>query len=678
MKKMQCEVCGSTEIKKIDDLIFECQSCGVQYSKEEVKKLLVEITGEVKIDHSQDAENMVKRAKQFEDRGDQEKAQEYYEKALDYDPDNEEATKATSQQQQYMSNIVILEPDIDSEKAEENLFHYLYNRSKLVPDFFTDVEIIEKTEKYYPFTVAHGDISGTFTGTSCYKHEVPYTDYENKQVRLSDGTYRTERVPVTKYRTEIEKKPASGQFSTSAVGVYSISPELNEKITNLKSTEIDNLDKDSVSIGNESLCTAKMFADFEGLAFEIAKEHHKGFFIFDKGQLLAESDKQFYKDFEIDLNVEDKSWIERASKKYSDHVDFMCRISARDVCPGDFCEDISYVQTSNDSTTTAYYIPIQIIEYAYKGDFYVAMQILHTSCNKIAATYPINKEAVVLQAQSENANIEANKTSAPGIVAWISGAIGVLLLIIFVNTRIESWGLVFFVLLSFLIALICGILESQNTKKKKEILNEINEKMIKERRSVEGILEETFKIFIENFSQTLSVEEAVTNARSSLFTSLDSSKHTINFSEFSVPQKVSLDLISSATRDKQKGTVFIYIGKRNAIASFVRISINGQEKAIIKSKEHIKLDIKEDCTIDLKWNGAFTKVSVNAFAGQVKVIYLEYGAFNLEVNEVDGDDRFDGFLRNGDMQTAIDCYCAEYEVEEDVAIAALEKRKMKL
>ena len=36
MKKMQCEVCGSTDIKKIDDSIFECQSCGVQYSKDEV------------------------------------------------------------------------------------------------------------------------------------------------------------------------------------------------------------------------------------------------------------------------------------------------------------------------------------------------------------------------------------------------------------------------------------------------------------------------------------------------------------------------------------------------------------------------------------------------------------------------------------------------------------------
>ena len=60
MKKMQCEVCGSTDIKKVDDSIFECQSCGVQYDKSEVQKLLVELTGEVKIDRSEEIENAMK------------------------------------------------------------------------------------------------------------------------------------------------------------------------------------------------------------------------------------------------------------------------------------------------------------------------------------------------------------------------------------------------------------------------------------------------------------------------------------------------------------------------------------------------------------------------------------------------------------------------------------------
>ena len=78
MKKMQCEVCGSNEIKKIDDSTFECQSCGVQYSKNELQKLLVEITGNVKIDHSQEVENAIKRAEQFENDGDSQKAKDLF------------------------------------------------------------------------------------------------------------------------------------------------------------------------------------------------------------------------------------------------------------------------------------------------------------------------------------------------------------------------------------------------------------------------------------------------------------------------------------------------------------------------------------------------------------------------------------------------------------------------
>ena len=62
MKKIQCEVCGSTQVKKIGDDLFECQSCGVQYTQEDIKKLLFEISGEVKIDKTKETENTLKLA----------------------------------------------------------------------------------------------------------------------------------------------------------------------------------------------------------------------------------------------------------------------------------------------------------------------------------------------------------------------------------------------------------------------------------------------------------------------------------------------------------------------------------------------------------------------------------------------------------------------------------------
>lgn len=111
MKKMQCEVCGSNEIKKVADDIFECQSCGVQYSKDDVKKLLVEITGSVKMDYSDEVKNAITRAEQFDEEGDIDKAEEYYNKALDMDAENPQAKekiKKIKKEKSIPQNVFIL------------------------------------------------------------------------------------------------------------------------------------------------------------------------------------------------------------------------------------------------------------------------------------------------------------------------------------------------------------------------------------------------------------------------------------------------------------------------------------------------------------------------------------------------------------------------------------------
>lgn len=49
MKRLVCEVCGSTDIKK-EDNTYVCESCGCKYSIEEIKKLLVE--GEITVNEN--------------------------------------------------------------------------------------------------------------------------------------------------------------------------------------------------------------------------------------------------------------------------------------------------------------------------------------------------------------------------------------------------------------------------------------------------------------------------------------------------------------------------------------------------------------------------------------------------------------------------------------------------
>ena len=94
MKQLTCEMCGSTDLAKENGFVV-CQSCGMKYSVEEAKKLMiegtVEVHGTVKVDKSNEIETLLKRAFILLEDGDKNTANEYFEKVLSMDPDNAKA-----------------------------------------------------------------------------------------------------------------------------------------------------------------------------------------------------------------------------------------------------------------------------------------------------------------------------------------------------------------------------------------------------------------------------------------------------------------------------------------------------------------------------------------------------------------------------------------------------------
>ena len=99
MKQLKCEMCGGTDLVKQDG-VFVCQSCGIKYSLEEAKKMMiegvVEVKGTVSIDHSNELNNYLIRAKEFFDRKEYFDAELYYNKVLDIDANNIEAKNGIS------------------------------------------------------------------------------------------------------------------------------------------------------------------------------------------------------------------------------------------------------------------------------------------------------------------------------------------------------------------------------------------------------------------------------------------------------------------------------------------------------------------------------------------------------------------------------------------------------
>ena len=95
MKRLACEMCGSIDIIKQDG-VFVCQSCGLKYSVEEAKKMMVEgtveVAGTVKVDTSDKLKNLYQIARRAKDDDNYDDARRYYDMALIEDPTSWEAT----------------------------------------------------------------------------------------------------------------------------------------------------------------------------------------------------------------------------------------------------------------------------------------------------------------------------------------------------------------------------------------------------------------------------------------------------------------------------------------------------------------------------------------------------------------------------------------------------------
>ncbi len=94
MKAIQCELCGATDIVKDGDF-FVCQSCGMKYTPESAKKMMVEgvvqVEGTVKVDNTQQIENFLSLARKAHDSDNEKEAEDYANKVLEIEPTNYEA-----------------------------------------------------------------------------------------------------------------------------------------------------------------------------------------------------------------------------------------------------------------------------------------------------------------------------------------------------------------------------------------------------------------------------------------------------------------------------------------------------------------------------------------------------------------------------------------------------------
>lgn len=143
MKQLTCEMCGSTDIAKQDGF-FVCQTCGMKYSVEDAKKMMIEgtvdVQGTVKVDNSAFVEKYLANARRAKQKEDWDETEKYYNMVEQNDPTNIEAIFYSSYGKAKRS---LVESDIYKREAA---FKVLQNCVSIIDDNFNMEKESEQKE----------------------------------------------------------------------------------------------------------------------------------------------------------------------------------------------------------------------------------------------------------------------------------------------------------------------------------------------------------------------------------------------------------------------------------------------------------------------------------------------------------------------------------------------------
>ena len=487
MKQIKCEICGSTEIKKTDDSTFICQSCGVQYTKDEVQKLLVEINGKVKIDHSEEIKNTIKRAEQFEESGDHIKAKEYYNKALDLDANNEIIQKKVSDisEKQALDKYYIVDAKIDSKQNIRNFLKQLATENDIACDIYKEIDIKSVTEKYVTFTYMNAKCEYNWSAIVCNRY------FENETVYVSkynDETKKIEKVPQTKQVEKIQRTPRNGSY---VYDCNSLNFSSNSVYNSISSD--DDSKKSDLLLEFESLQNDKL------INYSIDKIDYR--------QVTNKNGNYFYKGCELDISVEESVLL----KKQDDMLNEADRKSLNKVkqqIGGDFYEGLNTKRNVLSKSISYICIPIQIIIYTYKGTDYIAISDLISHTTSIPEIYPsdktmtVNKSVLTDEKNKNDKNF--NRFFLAGVIC---GIFAFALLFIAGNLNAGFLAILSLVLLVFtLILFFVGIGINANRNKK---FNQTHKKIFGELTGIRtAALSKSFETFFSIYDENGSIDEA--------------------------------------------------------------------------------------------------------------------------------------------------------------------------
>lgn len=144
MKQLTCEMCGGTDLIKQDG-VFVCQNCGMKYSVEEAKKMMIEgtvdVQGTVKVDNSAFVQKYLENARRALNKNDWEEVEKYYNFVEQNVPNNMEAIFFSS-----FGKAMMIWSSNEDYHRQDRASDVLYKSVSIISDCYeTTTEDKEKT-----------------------------------------------------------------------------------------------------------------------------------------------------------------------------------------------------------------------------------------------------------------------------------------------------------------------------------------------------------------------------------------------------------------------------------------------------------------------------------------------------------------------------------------------------
>lgn len=213
MQKMQCEMCGSTDIIKQDG-VYVCQYCGCKYTPEEAKKLL----GTVRIDNTERLANLYQLARRAKDENNTSLAAKYYNQIVVENPNDWEAvfystyytameckiaeitTAATTITNNFPTVFKLIAENVQEEKRSD-IFAEISTRISALSQILENAAV----EHYN----SHMSVSGVFSESSARITAIIYM-VEKFADYMVECFKSSPEVAVSIYKSALEIKKKSG------------------------------------------------------------------------------------------------------------------------------------------------------------------------------------------------------------------------------------------------------------------------------------------------------------------------------------------------------------------------------------------------------------------------------------------------------------------------------------